>query len=291
MDDYLVILIRKMYFFDYTEDENIKLIYDNSKKLKDFIRKIVSRICPRYLHFFFNDWKNILKKYKYIILMDNAYNSQITKYIKKRNPNIKIIFYYWNIINEKNVKALKDINIDSFWTFDENDSKKYNLKFSPQFYEKCKLEKLDIKNDVCYLGAAKDREKEIINIKDFFYKLGLRTNILISYKGDKLRTYVEYLYMISESKAILDVVGKKQTGITLRCLESVFYEKKLITNNKNIENYEFYNSNNIFIIGKDNIKELKNFLNTEYVKIPCEIINKYSYKRWIENLLSAKEES
>ena len=193
--------------------------------------------------------------------MDSGYNSKIASYIKKINPNIKIIFYYWNVITDKNSWIMNEKYIDEFWTFDEQDAKKYNLKFSPQFYyQKEELTNLEYKYDVCYLGAAKDRESEILEIESKLKKEKLETNIIISHSGDKLKTYDEYLEMINESRAILDVVGKSQIGITLRCLESIFFEKKLITNNMNIINTPFYNKKNIFIIGKDDISQINNFL-------------------------------
>jgi len=63
-------------------------------------------------------------------------------------------------------------------------------------------------------------------------------------------------------------------------------EKKLITTNKDIVNYDFYNPNNIFVW--DNIKtEIPNdFLTTPYQPLSIPIFEKYSIKKWVKTILN-----
>lgn len=82
--------------------------------------------------------------------------------------------------------------------------------------------------------------------------------------------------------------GDGTNGITLRVLESLFFEKKLITNNINIINCEFYNKNNIFIINKDNLDDLNDFLKSEYKKIDKKIINYFDYESWLNRFFETK---
>ena len=92
--------------------------------------------------------------------------------------------------------------------------------------------------------------------------------------------------MINESKAILDIVQENQTGITIRPLEALFFHKKLITNNKNIVSYKFYCQNNIFIIGKDDINTLKEFMELPWLEIDKEVSDFYTFPKWIERFFS-----
>lgn len=82
--------------------------------------------------------------------------------------------------------------------------------------------------------------------------------------------------------------GDGTNGFTLRVLESLFFEKKLITNNINIINCEFYNKNNIFIINKDNLDDLNDFLKSEYKKIDKKIINYFDYESWLNRFFETK---
>ena len=65
-------------------------------------------------------------------------------------------------------------------------------------------------------------------------------------------------------------------------------KKKLITNNINIINCEFYNKNNIFIINKDNLDDLNDFLKSEYKKIDKKIINYFDYESWLNRFFETK---
>ena len=59
---------------------------------------------------------------------------------------------------------------------------------------------------------------------------------------------------------------------------------KLITTNKDIKNYDFYNPNNIFV-WDENTKEIPDsFFELQYQELPKEIFEKYSLKTWIKTV-------
>ena len=101
--------------------------------------------------------------------------------------------------------------------------------------------------------------------------------------------YNEVLQYIEKSKAILDYVSDNQSGLTLRPLEAMFFRKKLITNDISIINRDFYKKENIFILGKDDISDLVDFLNNDYVKIDQKILDRYDFINWIERFNTKKE--
>ena len=94
-------------------------------------------------------------------------------------------------------------------------------------------------------------------------------------------SYDKYLELLSESNCILDYNEKGQSGLTLRPMEALFLEKKLITNNKDIKNYDFYNPSNIFILGENNIEDIKEFINKPYEKVEQKIIDYYDFEQWL----------
>ena len=59
---------------------------------------------------------------------------------------------------------------------------------------------------------------------------------------------------IEKSNTILDIHHPKQTGLTMRTIEMIGMNKKIITTNKDIINYDFYNPNNILVIDRKKIK-------------------------------------
>ena len=62
--------------------------------------------------------------------------------------------------------------------------------------------------------------------------------------------------------------------------------KKIITTNKDIINYDFYNSKNIYIIERENININKDFINEESQKIDNNIIENYNLKNWIKKIFN-----
>ena len=143
------------------------------------------------------------------------------------------------------------------------------------------------------MGCDKGRKAELVNVKKIFEANGLTSKIIlvdnrkalydrryswrISY--DKVCKYVE------ESRVIIEVLQNGQEGISLRVFESLFFEKKLITNNKSIVNYDFYNSKNIFILGMNDESKFRDFVHTPYVKMDEKIINQYKADNWLRKMI------
>ena len=95
-------------------------------------------------------------------------------------------------------------------------------------------------------------------------------------------SYQHNLKHIGGCKAVLDIMREGQSGQTLRPLECLFHQRKLITNNRNIDSMVYYHPDNIFILGKNEIDQLPDFLEKPYHLIPQRIIDRYESKAWLE---------
>ena len=82
-------------------------------------------------------------------------------------------------------------------------------------------------------------------------------------------------------KCVIDIESPTQNGLTMRTIEMIGLKKKLITTNKDIVNYDFYNPNNILVCDRDNFKIDKSFIETPYEELAKEIYEKYSLKGWL----------
>ena len=268
----------------YINNGNFKKIYKDNCNFKGLIFRAIRKSKTPLISIYFDDWKKeIDEKIKNIIILDSAYNPYAVKILRNRCKKSKIILYHWNHINPYSEQFLKDKNVDEFWTFDPNDAKKYNMNYNPQFYtKKIILKENDLKYDLLFLGRAKNRKKMILDLDIKLKEKGINSkNIIIENEKDFV-PYDEYLKLLSETKAILDIVDGKQVGLTLRCMEALFFNKKLITNNLDIVNYDFYNQNNIFILGKDDMRNIKEFINSPYEYVDEKIINYYDFEEWIK---------
>lgn len=100
---------------------------------------------------------------------------------------------------------------------------------------------------------------------------------------NKSLLYSENLENVKKATCLLEIVVEGQTGLTLRTMEALFFNKKLITNNSSIMQYDFYHPNNILIIRDEADIDLdfflKPFINRD------EYLEKYKIGTWLENLV------
>ena len=86
---------------------------------------------------------------------------------------------------------------------------------------------------------------------------------------------------------MLDFLDNVHNGLSFRVFESLRFSKKLITNNQSIRDYDFYSPNNILIWEKSIDKhKILEFLEKNYEKLDRNIVEKYSFSSWINNVLN-----
>lgn len=85
-----------------------------------------------------------------------------------------------------------------------------------------------------------------------YYLTGVPQNKRINLPGieyaEKFMPYSEMLYHTINSKCILEINQYEAVGYTSRFLEAVMYNKRLITDNKDVMLSKFYSSDNIMCI-------------------------------------------
>lgn len=241
---------------------------------------------------FFGKWKKNICSFDKIILFDNGYHKKISQYIRKKNKNAKIILWYWNPLLANNQDIIKDNNIDEIWTYNRFDANKLNLKYNTQFYHKItNMVNTDIiSDDIIFVGRDKNRNNEIVKIKKKLESKDIKCNFKIIKNEKDYVLYDEYIKLLLKARCILDYNITTLNGLTLRPLEALFYQKKLITNNRDIINYDFYRPNNIFVLGMDDISKIKEFIYSPYEEIDKEIVNYYDFESWLKRFEEKKNE-
>lgn len=282
-------------------------IYPLYKEIHGF-QKTLFRI---YEHFHFcdisrwlDDWKYKVQEYDVIFIFDGIRGRDVIEYIKKHNSKARIIIYYVNPTSVNDRKAPQNYEGlgCEFYSFDPIDAKKFGIKYKPYFYHEEYMidcdEKVAIKQDIFFIGVDKGRLGIIKDLHKKFEQMNLIDKLMIVATPHKKYStsdekwlvkrvpYEKIAENIKQSRAILDILQPGQSGITLRPMEAMFYNKKLITNNIYVKEYDFYNPRNIFILQERNISELKEFLELPTIEINQEIKNKYRFSGgWLKEFL------
>ena len=233
--------------------------------------------------------------YKVIIFDSPIWISNIHRFSQVFDKD-KVRFWFWNSVSNKEIITKIQSQVSSVSSFDSDNCENFNMNFLPQFNLNLSFnfKKDDLIYDVLFVGRVKNRLSEIENLYSQCKELGL--NVFFHVKRDKFFqnskllplksidiNYNDYLKLINQSRAILEINVSTTTGLSLRAIESLFYDKKLITNNSKIKNYDFYNPQNILVIDNQNSLNL-DFLNTNFTKVSDSIKKKYSFSEWLKNI-------
>lgn len=245
-----------------------------------------------------------LKKYDIVfVLKGENLTKDFIKSLKLQQEKAIFIMYQWDSINRVS-NALEMIPyFDKVLSFDRIDCEKYEkLEFRPLFFRESKNEeKLDYKYDLVFIGWLHADRMGLIkkiedickikNIKTFIYLFtGIKTYMSFLLKKQAQNLYIKPLDYLNvnkshtNTKVILDLPHPLQNGLTMRTIEAIGANKKLITTNEDIKNYDFYDEDNICILDKENITIEKDFFEKPYKKISKDIKNKYSLDSWIEDV-------
>lgn len=244
-------------------------------------------------------YTKIKKSIENIIVQDPLITKKYLEWLKKTQPKSKIHFMYGNLVgNAKHIMPNCIPKGITKWTYDMNDSKKYDIMLhSSGGYSTSYIgSKKTIYYDVFYVGADKGRGEYLCELEKKMNMLGLKTKFIITADGKlsrKKRYYskpIPYSKVIeynNSSKSILNIVMPNQIGATIRDFESIFNSIKLITTNPRIKDYDFYREENVFILGERNLSELTDFLNYPFQPIDEKILKKYTIPTLVEEIVGA----
>lgn len=95
---------------------------------------------------------------------------------------------------------------------------------------------------------------------------------------------------IQDSDILIDLVRPKQTGVSFRLFEALHYQRKVITNNPSVRDYDFYNPNNILIIDEAQPHIDPAFLRCDYQPVAPQLLRKYTLPGWCETVFGLSAE-
>ncbi|WP_289012846.1 lipopolysaccharide core biosynthesis protein rfaS [uncultured Capnocytophaga sp.] len=254
------------------------------KKKDEYIKEFIKFINES------NDYDILLINAPYLLT-----NNQIEIALKKTKLSVVI---FWDSIEKipMQKKYLEDFDI--IYSFEPDDCAKYHLKKITNFYFAESNNDSNNLYDVCYLATYDERIKVAERIFKYFdeHNISVKGKMFVR-RRQRLPKSIErikeiipfsksYKYYL-DSKIILDIAHPNQKGLSFRPYEAIGLRKKLITTNKDIVNYDFYNPNNIFVIEDiDNITIPLEFFKTDYQEIDIKLREKYHIKNWIHNIIN-----
>ena len=242
--------------------------------------------------------KNVKKETCFIF--SNITFRMLPNYIIKRlknNKNINIVVYMLDSSSQKLCKEAVDkclkYKIKMVYTFDRADEAKYDFYHFYYIYSKLTDEVKPMTTDIMFFGSDKGRLRELLhlskkfekeNISSRMYIVGVDSEVQASDKViiNKPMPYVKMIKELQETKCILDYVIEGQSGLSYRSMEAICYNKKLLTNNKSILDFPYYNAE--FVQYFKNPDEIDMDFLKRNIAVDYKYKGEYSPKKFIQRI-------
>lgn len=234
---------------------------------------------------FQNIWKNLYslqtvdfdanKKYC-VIYTDVSAARTDRKYLAElqQKDNIMMVLVMVNTMARRYLLIEKRREyFEQIYSFDRKDCEKYGFIYHPTNYSMVDLSEDSVDQDAFYVGVSKGRADTIGKVfkrlknggaKALFYISGLEfgEKKLEGIHYNQWLDYGQILKYIQHSNCVVEIMDGKQEGVTLRTMEAICYNKKLLTNNQSMKDSKYYQTGNIQV-----------FSNTEEIDVDF-VINK-----------------
>lgn len=252
-------------------------------------------------HLFWGSWKIPARTARQVVIFDYGYQRGMERHIRRINPDCRVYLFFWNKVNPYNKGHLRFSNADAVFSTDPEDCEKYGLKYNHIFYPReyyvpytCPAGQ----NRLFFLGADKGRAAYIASLKHVLEEGSLICDIrvLASTKDpayqeryqdiltDTRLSYSEYLAQLKSCNVLLDINQVGQSALTMRVMEAIYLSKKLITNNRHILTYDFYDPDNILVLPENGLPsavEIQHFLQIPFRSYPDSVLEDYSFEHWL----------
>lgn len=185
------------------------------------------------------------------------YDGGFCKYVRKQSEKNRQVIYHGDLISKKckyDYSLIRN-KVDIATTYDKEESVRYGIHYFREItYSKLipEPENIDFEQDVYFLGVAKDRMAQIIEVYKYLYGNGIKCKFLIAgvkpeerYEGNGIEyingiSYVANLENVIKSRCILELIQGDSSDITLRTREAIAYRRRLLTNCQ-LCNEDFFN--------------------------------------------------
>lgn len=297
---------RRGFDFVFIEDDSVS---NNSPIYKRVSRTLYKKKVNNYYNKKFLEVKDV--QFDYVLVVKGG---EVTyDFINNLRvlQNAKFILYLWDSINN-NRNALKLLRcFDKVYSFDQNDCDNYKFNFRAFFYTNHEITSCSKEYDLLFIGAFHSDRYSLLdkisrNISDGITTKFILFTTIFSYllnrfflktihKNNRIKfifkriSLSESILLEDKSRAILDINHYNQSGLTTRAFDCINRKIKLITTNKNIKKYDFFNEENIQVIDRGEALIDLNFLTEHYVEIEQQIVKSYSVKAWANDILNIKE--
>jgi len=222
-------------------------------------------------------------------------------HLKIKNYTDKYITYIYDSCTRFPIDdLLKDKIFDTIYSFDLQDCKKFGFNFITNYIylRKKEIQPLSKINNRVFIILSIDERLHLLNkIANYLSDNAISFKFIITGKKKpknindniiytKKPIFIDALMEELESANVyLDLIRHGHNGLSFRIFEALAMQKKIITTNKSISEYDFYNPNNILILDENSEIDINpDFFKTPYQALSDAIYYKYTIENWVKTV-------
>lgn len=183
---------------------------------------------------------------------------------------------------------------DKVFSYDKIDVDTYNLQFLTNYIFEESYYNSNYKNLFFNISTYDYRFESMEKLARYIDGKGWSKKIMVLGAHDLVSEHVNIIHgqipvdevseYIKASKIIVEIQREEQIGLSFRAFEALGHKKKFITTNKDVVNYDFYNPQNILVVDINNIKIPEEFVESPYVEVAEDVLNKYRLNTWVNEV-------
>jgi hypothetical protein len=230
------------------------------------------------------------------------------KTLRERLPHSEFILYQWDSMARLEGIEERLPLFNRVLTFDRKDSQvRPEMSFRPLFFRDTptshETPRSDI--DVAFVGwLHSDRLESVRRMQADAKALGLSTFVYL-YTGwltwlklllrgqardvhPRTLSHQRLQTINLRARCIYDLPHALQTGLTMRTIETLGINKKLITTAQDVVHYDFYNTDNVRVVRLPETGLDRDFVMTTPQPIDPEVLRRYSLDAWLDDVLGIR---
>ena len=229
-----------------------------------------------------------------IIVFDTKIPASYLDWLCKRYPGKRVILWYWNpVANPHRFDQLR--NRIELWSYSQLDCARLGMRYNTQLYfdSVAQLAAAEPTKPwpehprALFWGREKGREGIVGSLVEELARLGSATEVHMVRNRFTDREhreaptpYRETIPSLRAADILVDLYASPQVGPSLRVMEALFWNKKLITNNPRAKTLDFYDPRNIFVLGEET-RSLEAFLSLPPVPVDPALRDHYLLSNWL----------
>ncbi|CAN7604917.1 hypothetical protein LJR039_004465 [Pseudorhodoferax sp. LjRoot39] len=235
--------------------------------------------------------------------MENLNNiASVAKYIRAQTRHV----FLWNPVarikadlphSRLQLHKLKQI-VDAIHTFDQEDAAAYGLHFTPQPYRHVPPPAgAGSRHGFYFSGVDKGRLGLLLELKAAVEQLGMSAHFHVvpdkgkdyapAWQAHLQAGWIPYARNLLESQhtdCLVEIVQEHQSGATLRSMEALFLQKKIVTNRASAREDAYFDPDRVLVIERVDAAEIGAFMRRPFQPVDPALLAPHEIHAWVRRL-------